>query len=853
MAETTLFDIWLNSPIGTKVYASSSNGSVSGADLQYFNDKYDVVMSAKANSRHIPTIVNNIIDYYNPRDNSYEWGFFFFACSDVRITKITFDIYIGSYGYDGCAGYFGAHYCDGNGNFTTITDKLIAPSGTQHQGSADYVINGNAWNTIEINLPESNVNYIKIGGWWGDYQFANIKLETVPTYTWQSVAGVSGASGSFPLPVIKPEAINNGEPVSNVTSDAFSSLPSNAYIPNFLGGADERWFIVTGDTENTPPDWFTRAFLMYFYSPTRIDIDFTGYEEDIGSFSVGTNVLTSAKPYLSILVDDENEVAKFSIIYDNGNNSYSYNGETLTDEQMHNLWIWLQGNYSTSQEINEENTETGSWTPPTAEIIGLPTTPAIDALDTGFTSMYRVENTELQKLSQFMWSQSWTDIVNKFFDDPSEIIVGLMMFPVKPPTQSSDQIMIAGGITTTAKGYKITDQYDDITIGKRVCAFSGDGGKGNFLDYSPYTRVSVVLPYCGEHSLNPSDVMGKELELHYVVDFLTGACMAYILVDGSCHYAFAGQMGVQIPISKSSFNEMISSILATGATIGGTMATLATGGLTAPMAGIGASVIGNVMNMHPNVSFTSGGGGVSGWIGNQEPYIRIEQPIPKEGDGQNLYVGLPTYMTKKLETCYGYTKVIEAHLENMTCTQAEQDEILSLLRSGVIIHTGSEKPEVTPTVSGDTVLTFIKMESETNVIGKTWDETNNLNIEGHLIYDTSLTNPKFYISGDVRGYNYVYIPLFDRFYYINNITLKENNLEIIDMKVDVLQSFKDEILNNNALIERQKTKTNKFFQDSLLWTQQNTKIIPLHFLGGDYSRSMFTRNDNCYVLTLAGS
>ena len=677
-------------------------------------------------------------------------------------------------------------------------------------------------------------------------------------YHWQSVPSISGKNGILSLATIKDDAINNGDPVSNAVIDAFSSLPTSALASNLLGGSDDRWFIIDGDTEEIPPRWFTRVLEIYLYSDQRVDFDFSGNivnpDESLTPFSVSTSCGTSGNVYLSILVDEENEVAKVSFIHDNGNNTYSYNQETFSDTEMHNLWIWLQGTYE-SEEINEETGESDSFNPRYPEQIGQPTQPPIDAIDTGFTTMYKITSDQLRALSTYMWSSQWIDVVKKLMEDPSDVVVGLMMFPVEPLASVNLSDIIVGGIQTNAKGYKLSDQYRDITIGSKHLDFAGDGGKGNFLDYSPYTKVSVVLPYCGEHSLDANDVMGKTLELHYIIDFLSGGCVAYILVDGSCHYAFAGQIGTQIPISKASFNNLISAVISAGATIGGVMSSIATGGLTAPLtAGIGGSMISNVMNMHPDVSYNSGGGGVTGWISNQEPYIRIEEPIPKIAKNQKDFVGLPTYMTKRIGDCSGFTKVIESHLTNIPCTQKEQDEINKLLQNGVIIETGSTTPSTTPAVSGNIVISFMIMTSETNVMGKSWKNGTGeiLSLEGKLIYNQSISNPKLIIAGDIRNFNYCYIGEFGRFYYITDIEVNENNIQTISLSVDVLQSFKTQIENNNALIERQRTKTNKYFNDSMMWTQNNKHIVPLHFLGGTYSPSLFDRSKNCYVITLAG-
>lgn len=89
--------------------------------------------------------------------------------------------------------------------------------------------------------------------------------------------------------------------------------------------------------------------------------------------------------------------------------------------------------------------------------------------------------------------------------------------------------------------------------------------------------------------------------------------------------------------------------------------------------------------------------------------------------------------------------------------------------------------------------------SEKNHLSKTL--TNNLSLNGTLKQETSVINPTVIIeSNNPTIYNYMYIPLFHRYYYITDIDSIRNNLWRITGKVDVLMSFDDEILNCNVLI-----------------------------------------------------
>ena len=92
-------------------------------------------------------------------------------------------------------------------------------------------------------------------------------------------------------------------------------------------------------------------------------------------------------------------------------------------------------------------------------------------------------------------------------------------------------------------------------------------------------------------------------------------------------------------------------------------------------------------------------------------------------------------------------------------------------------------------------------------LGTTNDEKNKLNktisnttyYEGTLKESSSIINPTILIHDvNLSGYNYLYIPEFNRDYFITDIISVRNGLWRINAKVDVLMSFRNQI--NNCFI-----------------------------------------------------
>ena len=653
-------------------------------------------------------------------------------------------------------------------------------------------------------------------------------------YNWQSVPSISGKNGILSLTHVRNDSLLDGGSQTftpdqvAVTEESrvgriMANVPIDKAIKAIFSGV-ANYLGIHKDTSTT----FTVIMQLVEHITRRIYLK---------SF-------VTDKCYIGFIMDTEQQAARVGIFYPQYEplteilTGYSVNF-TDTDYSETDIYTWLQGGIDAdTPEINQPDNGTPEDYQPDIPITGI-VKPSYGAIETGFTTMFRCSKGELQRLSAFLWSASFVDNVKKFFNDPREIIVGLSIMPVLPDTDSEPAEIKAGGISTGVYGLKLTDQYKLDTYG----VIEVKATKGNFLDYAPYTSVTAHLPFVGEHTLDVNDVMGKQLALKYIFDFLTGSCVAEIDVydEGELkpRYFFGGSCGIQVPTSSEDFSKMYSSILSAGATVGSTLATIATGGLTAPlMIGAASSMLANGMNGSPTVQYASGSGSINGMIGCKSAFLVISRPKEKIADNQAHYIGRPSFITKKLNSCSGYVKCLSVHLDNIAATEAEREEIESALLNGVLIENGSETPSYTPTSDTDNGLIFLKCKSDKNVIGKTWDSgTGDINtIEGKILFNKSLLNPTFLIEGDV--------------------TAKSGSMEEVEMKVDVLQSWKGDsaagILSNDAVIEREENDINVYFSDNMFWTQADKEVITVPFLDRDGNDLVFDIPENNFILTIAG-
>lgn len=137
-------------------------------------------------------------------------------------------------------------------------------------------------------------------------------------------------------------------------------------------------------------------------------------------------------------------------------------------------------------------------------------------------------------------------------------------------------------------------------------------------------------------------------------------------------------------------------------------------------------------------------------------------------------------------------------------------------------------------------------KSEQNKIGKNID--NILTVSGVLKDETSILSPSILVNADLDALtsaNYMTIDSFGRKYFITDIKSIRRGLVQINGRCDVLETYKDYIKQQTAVIARQENKWNLYLNDSIFKTYQNPIYIFKKFDKG------FENDMECYLLTVA--
>lgn len=361
--------------------------------------------------------------------------------------------------------------------------------------------------------------------------------------------------------------------------------------------------------------------------------------------------------------------------------------------------------------------------------------PTVSFADTGFTRIYNPSLSQLNALANYLWTdqtflQTVINHLKQLLENPMDAIISLSLVPCAVPQGAAENVKVMF-IDTGVSMYPATSQFVDVDCG----TLDVEEYYGSALDYNPYTKIHAYLPYIGQVTLDTDEVMGKNLQVKYRIDIVTGMCAAKILVNQNVLYQFSGHCAINMPINSADFSSYIGAAITAGKMVAGVVAGAAgAGGLAAgliggpaPSTSVGttqtntderdsegnlagftdtttvrtnrvsgmtmgemagraiSNTVSSVMNSKMTVEHAGGFSGNSGYLAVRRPYLIIERPRMCNPEEYGKYNGRPSMIYLNLGELTGYTEVQNIQLTGFTATNPEMSEIAQLLKSGVIL------------------------------------------------------------------------------------------------------------------------------------------------------------------------
>lgn len=304
------------------------------------------------------------------------------------------------------------------------------------------------------------------------------------------------------------------------------------------------------------------------------------------------------------------------------------------------------------------------------------------------TRTYSMNASDLQNVGSKLWSQSYFNVL-KIQSNPIENIVSCKWFPFSI-TGAQTNIKV-GDVDFQYQAGKIDSIYK-FTVGSVTYRPKEGASKPSYLDGSPYTLLLLHLPWCGVVELDASLMINRKITVDYVVDLITGDCVAFIKLDeGSVNYPYmsvSGHVGVDIVLTSTDrIQAEIRAASTTFSAVGSAAAGIATGnmlGAAEAVAGGAASVAGMDVtsqrsSAHSNACMTYENRNVflEVWRPNYDPDLMKE--------GFKARHGWPCHKYMTLSSFSGFTKCSQHCRIDFAATSEENKMIEQLLTEGVYI------------------------------------------------------------------------------------------------------------------------------------------------------------------------
>lgn len=110
----------------------------------------------------------------------------------------------------------------------------------------------------------------------------------------------------------------------------------------------------------------------------------------------------------------------------------------------------------------------------------------------------------------------------------------------------------------------------------------------------------------------------------------------------------------------------------------------------------------------------------------------------------------------------------------------------------------------------------------------------------------NISRPQIELTGNGFNFNYLWIPAFNRYYFVESSVSVRNNVTRYNLSCDVLMSFKEQIRQSQGIVERQQVQgINELLIDGSMAVRSDRQVDVLKW------RESFSKNPQ-YILVTAG-
>lgn len=486
------------------------------------------------------------------------------------------------------------------------------------------------------------------------------------------------------------------------------------------------WTIEYGTTTYTPPGeypdgverWEGDIPSKYFSDPV---IDEDGNPVDTVPISPPMNIPDTWKPGLPAPSGNSIDQPDPDIIYDPGKQIEPYIAPLPTPSQT------LDPNPYPSNEPNPSSDPSQPTPPPTSffdpvplppaptgdsPVPNMPTTSPAFSSNVGLVTVYHPNDAQLYAFESWLWVTYADATIDKIWNNPFDGVITLFELYCTPTDIGTRNIHC--GFLDSGVNSPIISRYTEIDCG----SLGIPEWYGNYLDYSPYTKAHIYLPFIGIQELNPDDIVGHGVNVTYRIDEYNGSCIAMITVAkattvngeeveySNTMYQFSGNCAVELPITGGSQAAIKAGMMqadayqaaanvTVGTSIMGGLASAGMGSVMGAISGVSsaasaaaygkANYLSNMLSGKSTVQKSGSFGASHGALGIKTPFITITRPKQIQVANYEKLYGYPAHKMVTIGACTGFLRCREVNVVSATANDEEKALIEQLLKAGVYV------------------------------------------------------------------------------------------------------------------------------------------------------------------------
>ena len=203
----------------------------------------------------------------------------------------------------------------------------------------------------------------------------------------------------------------------------------------------------------------------------------------------------------------------------------------------------------------------------------------------------------------------------------------------------------------------------------------------NFLDFEPYTSMTLHVPFLGEIEIDPSVVYNSALSLDGYIDYYTGLLSLSLLVTTKrgntyIYTTIQGNCAVDLPIVGA-----------------GSQTTSAIGNIAGGLGKLGSNPVNGVFSIVNGLSQVgksrpitqNSQSSLAAIFSPRDVYLTINTPLPENPRNYAALMGTVVRKEGTVGKYTGYSEFSAVNLSTVSATQAEKEEIERLLKGGVFV------------------------------------------------------------------------------------------------------------------------------------------------------------------------